>query len=572
MKYPAVLVRDVARNHSAIEERQLHLPSRAALELSILILAVVAAAVPFINQPFHMDDNFYIDMARNVLQKPLFPYDSPYVFEGILVSDMGSHSHPPFQAYFLAGILFLFGEGEGRECIYHACALVFPIICVAAFYLLAAKFLRKPLWPALLLAFSPLFLVMQHNLMTDVPNLAFWLSGIAAFVWAEEAGNKKAYLVSSIFLTAALFTSYQSLSLPLLLGFYHLRKRNNAFGWLALLAPVVLLAMWFTANCIHYDRFLLADTAKYVQSRNGWDPGRLATKFAAIIQYQGWLVIFPILLPYVFARGLARRCLVLASLIIAYAVWLAIPQYSLSNKVILIAGSIAGLAIVLEMGSQVITRKSQMATDVKWRTTERQFLYLWYFGVIAYCLLLFSDGSARYLLPLVPPMLMLFCHKCEVFARKAGVTVLYAAVVLSGSAGLALSHADLEFASIYPRIARDSRRITGGMASYYGGEWGFRYYMAKANFRQLTAGTDGLSSSNWLVRPALALPYRLDRSSLARTILVREIAYGVKTPLRLLDRHSPAGFYSTHWGILPFSISWEDQEVIDIRQFKTRAR
>src|SRR5512145_738540 len=74
-------------------------------DLAVLTFIVVACAIPFLSQPFHMDDHFYLDLARNAQVNPWFPTDTPYVFQGIYFSDLGSHSHPLFQTYFLAAIM-----------------------------------------------------------------------------------------------------------------------------------------------------------------------------------------------------------------------------------------------------------------------------------------------------------------------------------------------------------------------------------------------------------------------------------------------------------------------------------
>ena len=155
--------------------------------LALLVLIVGVCAAPFLGQPFHIDDNFYMDMARNALVNPWHPNDTPYVFEGRLLQDMGSHSHPPLQTYFLAILQKCFGEGPGKERVYHSFALIYPILAVISFYFLAARFFARPLWPALALACSPLFLIMQHNLMADVPTLALWLAAVSTFVYATDS-------------------------------------------------------------------------------------------------------------------------------------------------------------------------------------------------------------------------------------------------------------------------------------------------------------------------------------------------------------------------------------------------
>src|SRR5262245_38768219 len=99
-------------------------------DLAILIVLVAACAGPFLGQPFHMDDNFYLDMARTARVKPLYPNDAPYVFEGQLLPDMGSHSHPPLQTWLLAGVGAAFGDGESREWVYHLSLLPLAVLAV----------------------------------------------------------------------------------------------------------------------------------------------------------------------------------------------------------------------------------------------------------------------------------------------------------------------------------------------------------------------------------------------------------------------------------------------------------
>lgn len=548
-------------------------PSKRFRDIALLSLIVVATAIPFLQQPFHMDDAFYMEMARNALQKPLYPNDTAYVFEGKLYPDMGSHGHPPFQAYFLALLQLTFGEGPGKEWKYHAVALVFPLTAVIAFYLLCANFLRKPFRAALLLAFSPLLMVMQHNLMTDVPLLAFWLASVASFIRATETGSRTAYVASSAFQAAAMFTSYQALALTPLLGFYHLRKRKRAAGWAALLLPVVLLAGWFSASCLHYGRFLLTKTAAFVYANNAWFLSKLVVKAAAILQYQGWLIVFPIIIFFIFARSRTGFLAIVAGLILSCAALVAAPQYSAWNKFLLVIGVVGGAVLVVNMTWQAYAAIAGLKRTASAKTINSQFHCLWYFGVMAYCLLMFTVGSARYILPLVPPVLILICRHLENTSdsRRApslfrSAAVLYITAALTGALGLALSHADLEFAAIYPRAARDFARVAGRMESYFGGEWGFKYYFNQAGAKLLSPKTGSLPGGSWVVRPRLALPYQLDKNTLEMIVPVQEPKFALANPLRLLDDASPAGFYSTYFGKLPFSFSMAPLEVIDIGQ------
>ena len=78
----------------------------------------------------------------------------------------------------------------------------------------------------MILACSPLFMVMQHTLMADVPMLALWLAAIGCFLYATD--HKKADFIycERFFLTAAMFTGYQSFALCLYWVFISSQRRR----------------------------------------------------------------------------------------------------------------------------------------------------------------------------------------------------------------------------------------------------------------------------------------------------------------------------------------------------------
>jgi 4-amino-4-deoxy-L-arabinose transferase-like glycosyltransferase len=544
-------------------------------DLAILALIVVACSIPFLAQPFHMDDGFYLDMARNAQTHPFFPNDTPYVFQGIQWPDMGSHSHPLLQTYFLAAIMHFFGEGPGTECIYHLLALLYPILAVLSFHFIGARYLDRPLWPAALLACAPLFLVMQHTLMADVPMLAFWLAAIAFFLYATDQRKAGLYAASAIFLAAAMFTGYQSFALIPLLGFYHFRNKGGWRGWVALIIPLAAIGSWYFISCIHYKRLLWGFTLGYVQSRQPLSLSTLGIKLLSILEYQGWLIIFPFFVLCVLARHLKWRALLLAVLGATFLAQMRIPDYRLSDKLIFVIGFAAGLFIIFEMGkvawNAIILRRSTPGFD----NTDEQFLGLWYFGMLVFCLFILTEGSARYILPMVPPFLICYFRKleiAEVTEYRLPARFLNSAMLASGSLvislvwGLALSHADLELARIYPRAAKEMSALASASDSYSVGEWGFRYYLGRMGTKPLPADESSVRGGSYIWIPKLAVPHDIPACLRSMMIPVATFASGVKTPLRVFDWQTPAGFYSSGWGLIPFTFSKKALESIDIFQ------
>ncbi len=547
-------------------------------DLAVLILVVVGFALPFLGQPFHMDDNFYLDMVRNPQGSTLYPYDRPYDFGGLHGEDVGSHSHPPFQTYFLGAVHHFVGDEEGREWVYHAVALIFPIIAVVSMYFLSARFVERPLWPSMALAVCPILQVMGHNLMADVPTLAFWLAAVACFLWASELNRKDLWVASVIFQSAAMFTSYQAVSLAPLLGFYQVRKRGRASGWIALLLPLLGMFAWQCMNYFHYRRMVLVDTLGYILSRNEVPLRALAVKALAILQYQGWLIVFPLFLLYVFARGLKGRLFAVAVLASGFVTQAAVPaSYRLIDRVLFAVGLATGFFIVAHMGHFfVVAFRKNRTGPPGFGRVEAQFLALWFFGVTAYCLLVLAEGSARYILPLVPAFLILYFRRLEMAEvseyRADTHPLLNSAMVASGSVvltlawGLFLAQADYEFASVYPRAAAAFSRMSAGLDSYFTGEWGFRYYFSRAGAKHLPMDETTVRGGSLIIQPRMAMPYDMPADLYSMTMPLASLSFDVRTPFRTMDWKTPAGFYSTGWGLLPFTLSNGSQEILDIRQ------
>ena len=64
--------------------------------------------IPFLFQPVQGDEVNYLDMAKQVIERPLTPLNFQYVFQGRPV-DMAGHPHPPLNAYILALLWILWG-------------------------------------------------------------------------------------------------------------------------------------------------------------------------------------------------------------------------------------------------------------------------------------------------------------------------------------------------------------------------------------------------------------------------------------------------------------------------------
>jgi hypothetical protein len=75
-----------------------------------------------------------------------------------------------------------------------------------------------------------------------------------------------------------------------------------------------------------------------------------------------------------------------------------------------------------------------------------------------------------------------------------------------------------------------------------------------------------VTGGSFIAIPKLALPHDLPADLRTMMIPVRSLSYKLDTPLRVLDYQTPAGFYSSGWGLIPFSFSNKPLEEIEVQQ------
>lgn len=272
----------------AIEGSGKPAPSRSRLcGLWVVLGLVLLIRVPFLNQAIQGDDHIYLTEAAHALIDPLHPNHVPYVFMGDVV-DLRGHSHPPGNAWPLAGLIALFGDV--KEVPFHAAYLLFSLLAAWAMWELAKRFSPQPLWAALLFVAVPAFVVNGGSLEADVPFLAFWMAAVALYCrdrlwWAALA------------MAAAAMMAYQAVFLvPILAVYAWLFDRKNRLRWLVLATPVVTVAAW--------QVFMRATTGAMPASKltgyfasYGFQALQHKLASALMLFIHSWFVVFPALAP-----------------------------------------------------------------------------------------------------------------------------------------------------------------------------------------------------------------------------------------------------------------------------------
>ncbi|UCF36928.1 MAG: glycosyltransferase family 39 protein [Acidobacteriota bacterium] len=526
----------------------------------MIFLVVGVLYLPFISQAFHIDDRIYLEIAGTALEKPFFPYDSPTLFEGLIAPDGASHSHLPLTSYYLALVRLL--TGAESEWVFHLAFLVFPLLAGFSFYDLARRFVRVPLAATVLLLGAPAFLVLGHTLMPDVPLLAFWLLALSRFLrLASGEGVMADRVILILAILGAAFISMVSAGLVLLMAAYLVLDRRkpptapSTGFWIAvLLSPVLLWVMWYLRAYLYYDRFVLVNTLLHMDKRSIFELNLLGARLLSFVLNVGGLFLLPLAVWVGFSGKLRTRfalAVFLLSLIPIH--WMA-PEWEWVHKGL--------LALLLTTGFLIFWEFILVGLD--WRPHQLLPVF-WFFGILAACLVLYYAGSVRYSLLALPPVILVWIRRVELSNWKPpqAVRIIWIATALTVLYALPISWADYRFAETYKVVAARlvDQYESAGHRVWYAGEWGFRYYFEKNGARPLPRTSTEAASGDILIKPYVAMPWVTLYDGEGYSKLLEQQVLQESFPLRVLDFSSHAGFYSTGWGLLPFSIStgapWE---------------
>jgi 4-amino-4-deoxy-L-arabinose transferase-like glycosyltransferase len=521
-----------------------------------LMVLQLLLVVPFVSQPIHMDDAIFLDIGRHVVKTPWHPMDFPYIFEGQQISDMASHSHPPFNGYWIGMLLWLFGDGPNVNVTLHAGFIIFPLLFSLAMYLLALRFASTTA-AAVVAITSPVAIVISHMLITDYPTLAFSTLSIALYVNGVDENKPRRVWIAGVLAAIAAFSSYLALMTSAMCWFYALMKRPRmqAAWWSPLVAPM-WIAAWLALSSWHFHRFILGRTADYLVQSGGFNADRLVHKLLAFPVFMAGTLLLP--LPLIrLAVGWARilPALVWASISVGL-VQIYAGDYALKDQIL--------MTILLTLGGWIF-----LGLFLRLRRSVSQdsvFLTVWAAMAIVQILFAYSSAMARYLLPLLPPMVLL------TFLGSAKPSVSRATAVLCSTigilVGICLSIADFEAAQTNREIAQYFGGTLKGWTGQtrFGGEWGLRHYMLEQGFRQFLTDSDDLTGGTFLLSPREAVPYSIGQDVQSMLVPLWQKSWQTAFPIRLMNRSAHAGFYSSSWGLLPYSFSRAPVEEVTVRQ------
>ncbi len=534
-----------------------------ALSLVAVFAFVLFITLPFASQAFHIDDAIFWDFAKLNLKSPLQQDLPEYRLMGVEVTTWRD-THPPLDQLYMSAVMRV--TGSDAELPLHLGFILFPAITGISMFFLARRFTRNALLATLLLLATPAVMAASHTLMGDLPMTALWLAATALYIYGVDRDNGRLLALGGLAAILAVFAGYQALALiPLLPAYSWLKGRLTWKTGLPLLLPVLGFGAYALYSLAGYDALPRFKHANGLSLESSSMLARIEGNFLQL----GGASIFPLMLAGVFCLR-RRRWLMLAP-VVAGASGLAlyyhnsINGFPLATAVLFVLFLAAGALVVIAIWSEAVV---QLVNSVRGRRTDTDFIFLavWFLGIFTSVALLLPHATAKYMLPFLAPVILLFFREIESGIKSvtvlAGVALI--AVALTFIAGAAVSAADYQLAQTYKDFSRSlEERYQPGGTVWFVGEWGFRHYMEAEGYRYLTSASTAPQEGDLVVRVGL-MNWPLKRSVTDRLSLVESSVAESACPLRVMSFSASAGFYGTYWGKLPYSFSGLPVETFDV--------
>jgi 4-amino-4-deoxy-L-arabinose transferase-like glycosyltransferase len=444
-----------------------------------------------INKAFHIDDTFYLEVAKWIVDHPLKPmsgmvnwYNDPEPFSNA--------NQPPLFFYMIAAWSRLSGT---TEVAMHLLQSVFSYLCILFSYKVFRLVSREhaAVFTALF-AFNPAFIVNQ-NMMTDIPLLAATLAFVYMLLVPGVRTEGRRYVWAALLVSAALMIKYTALPLVvvLIISIVVWKQYRQLF---VVLIPVAVLVLWSVWNYYEFGSVHLLHRGGGIM----WE--RIPVRVHSVLLCLGGTSFFSLII--LFGLLPARRLATTA----AVAATIALPLLAAlvySGKVgepdaaAMLGGAFLVNGALLVVGVVYCFFRYQLAgSNRDGSGYPLAMMYWWVAAIASFVILLAPFVATRHLLLLLVPVLAIFAQmwgRVPEGMRK---------VIIGGTvlAGCVLGISDWQYADYYRRGAADIRAHTAAGSRVWGaGHWGWQWYCSQARCEPLGVTTSAIQDGDLLVMP-----------------------------------------------------------------------
>jgi hypothetical protein len=216
-----------------------------------------------------------------------------------------------------------------------------------------------------------------------------------------------------------------------------------------------------------------------------------------------------------------------------------------------------GSQLTLFIAGGVFTLALAITDYWKKRDSDSLLLGLWVVGTFFFTIRLNWTVNARSVLPLIPAAAILAVRRLEImhdaWTRSLKLRVA-GALIVSGVLSIWVAAADTHLANLARAAAQNVRSRTSNEVGtlWYGGHWGFQYYMEQLGALPVDALDFQIRPGDFVAVPennARLAGFPPDMSFQKEAVLELPNPSGAA----VLSWQLGAGFYSSYWGPLPFA-------------------
>jgi hypothetical protein len=421
--------------------------------------------LPFLSTAFRIDEPNIIAIAEQIAAKPLDPYGFIINWNGIPEPAFQILANPPLLPAWLALWASIFGWGEVSL---HSAVLPFAAVALLAFGLIARKAGHAPEFALFLLVASPAYFLSAQVVMPDGAMLAALLMSVAAGFPRSQPGEADVSdswwfcLVALLAAFASPLLKYNAIVLvPIHLALFLLFRERRLLNAALAVMPLAGLAVWAgVSNSIYGDVHFL------VISRFQAEGSTLVT--SGLVGAFG-LGVVPAAAILSLAR-MARKPGLAVALVAGFAC-AAIARWTTDyTAVSAVLYGVAGAVVALFLMGAARESTHKLYSH-EWRI--RIVLLWWVLLVLLFQYRLYFV-SVRYLLPLLPPLLLLVLPFFDGNRKRKWVVVAMSMVLT-----YAIAIGDARIANTY-RTFFTELSAAGLRPQTADGHWGFQYYAERA--------------------------------------------------------------------------------------------
>jgi hypothetical protein len=383
-------------------------------------------------------------------------------------SSIRNGNHPSLFFYLIALVMHFIGSSE---IVMH---LFISIFTFAALFFFSKSIdqlkFKKGNLLLVLFGFSPA-LIINQNVLIDVPLLALCLGALFFLLKAVDNGSTKNFMCATLFITLGFFMKYSiAPAFVVLLAILVLHKAYRQS--IVLIIPILLIGLWSYLSWLYYGD---------IKINSGSTFGIHIMDFWSLMLVLGAISPFTILIIY----GLSPSKLMAGLLVGGVGLIVAIGVLSmleiLSERALneVLSYLFVGIGMLLGIGLTFLLYSKIKSQARKFLISKQLVVLLFLVGFGIFFLLFAPFMATRHAL-LIIPFLILF--GADLIVKTSKFLQIFT-LVLSIGLGLILGLADKNYADFY-RVKANEIEVGTNEKIWTTGHWGWQWYAREAGFSQ----------------------------------------------------------------------------------------